>query len=369
MIKRVLVIMTICFGATPGCFNASAEHEVSDGGDTAGRRVDSETGDGHTDTESRDGDVDTDADSDADTDGDADTDADTDGDSDADGDSDTDTDIDTDGDSDADGDTDADTDADTDTETATEPPTVAQDPVTFRIVNQTDEIVYLDGYDPISIIRLPATLWEPLCMISCDEGHSGNDCCIECDWVDMAYAILPGETLEYLWSGEIYWTDYEQCPGCGCYYTTDPYEGQYELLMNVYDGTFCPAGDCEPPETTGVLYDRIVSGDIRSELIRLDVPMDEDYLTAIISRYDHCDDGSEPTCEMPAPDCDSFEIVAYQNDCYVCVNSATCKPWGEPGCETDEDCALLGLVCDPCATSSCPECDDCLSACVSGTLF
>jgi hypothetical protein len=39
----------------------------------------------------------------------------------------------------------------------------------------------------------------------------------------------------------------------------------------------------------------------------------------------HCDDGTIPSCKMPAPECSKSEILAYQNNCYYCVNPATCK--------------------------------------------
>jgi hypothetical protein len=80
-----------------------------------------------------------------------------------------------------------------------------------------------------------------------------------------------------------------------------------------------------------------------------------------------CDDGSVVMCDMMPPQCDErFEILAVQNNCYRCVNPATCKPWGQPGCDYEHECPPT-MVCDPCATSSCPMCDDCVSACVEVT--
>jgi len=80
-------------------------------------------------------------------------------------------------------------------------------------------------------------------------------------------------------------------------------------------------------------------------------------------RDESCDDGTEPTCNMIEPECEEHEILAYQNNCYVCVNPMTCKPWGEPGCEGDVDCGPADY-CNPCATASCPMCLDCVPACV-----
>ena len=78
-----------------------------------------------------------------------------------------------------------------------------------------------------------------------------------------------------------------------------------------------------------------------------------------------CDDGTEPLCDMIPPVCEEWEILAYQDNCYVCVNEETCVPWGTPECRTDADCER-GEVCDSCGTSSCPFCDDCVAACVPG---
>jgi hypothetical protein len=77
-----------------------------------------------------------------------------------------------------------------------------------------------------------------------------------------------------------------------------------------------------------------------------------------------CDDGSMPLCNLAPPQCDpASEILATQEECYRCVNPATCKPWGESACETDADCGDDGY-CEPCGTSSCPTCVDCISVCI-----
>lgn len=78
-----------------------------------------------------------------------------------------------------------------------------------------------------------------------------------------------------------------------------------------------------------------------------------------------CDDGSALVCEIERPACEPGEELAVIDGCWLCVNPASCRPWGEPGCEADADCGL-GEVCDPCGTSSCPVCDDCVPACRPG---
>jgi len=76
-----------------------------------------------------------------------------------------------------------------------------------------------------------------------------------------------------------------------------------------------------------------------------------------------CATEAEPLCNMLRPECGDGEILAYQDHCFACVNPATCRPWGEPGCETDMDCSPE-TTCDFCGTSSCPYCRDCVAACV-----
>lgn len=77
-----------------------------------------------------------------------------------------------------------------------------------------------------------------------------------------------------------------------------------------------------------------------------------------------CDDGTEWVCDLDPPLCDDFEVRAVQDGCAVCVNPATCLPWGESGCVETADCGD-GERCDACGTSSCPFCEDCVSACVT----
>ena len=79
-------------------------------------------------------------------------------------------------------------------------------------------------------------------------------------------------------------------------------------------------------------------------------------------RDTHCDDGTVPACRIVPPTCEPDSILAHRDHCFVCVNPATCEPWGVPGCESDDDCDRLES-CDRCGSSSCPTCADCVAAC------
>ncbi len=89
----------------------------------------------------------------------------------------------------------------------------------------------------------------------------------------------------------------------------------------------------------------------------------KDMVSCQSARNEQCDDGTVAICDMIPPDCLEDEILAHQNECYRCVNVATCLPWGEAGCAVDADCDAED-ACDPCGTSSCIGCEDCLPACM-----
>jgi hypothetical protein len=75
-----------------------------------------------------------------------------------------------------------------------------------------------------------------------------------------------------------------------------------------------------------------------------------------------CDDHSTLICDSDPPACDVVSELALIAGCWECVNSVTCRPWGEPGCIDVRDCGP-GEFCDFCGTSSCPSCGDCVPAC------
>jgi hypothetical protein len=79
---------------------------------------------------------------------------------------------------------------------------------------------------------------------------------------------------------------------------------------------------------------------------------------------EHCDDGTEITCLTFAEVvCAEHELKAIQAGCAVCVDPATCNPWGANECTGDYGCGVFER-CNDCASSSCPACADCVSACV-----
>jgi len=94
----------------------------------------------------------------------------------------------------------------------------------------------------------------------------------------------------------------------------------------------------------------------------MDCPGGRSAQCCLPARDESCDDGRDVVCAMVPPVCEPFEILAAQGGCWVCVNPATCLPWGEPGCERDADCPA-DARCDPCGTAACPDCDACAAAC------
>jgi hypothetical protein len=109
---------------------------------------------------------------------------------------------------------------------------VRQPPVTVRIVNNTDEIRYLPGNQPVSAFYSndlvgyePVRIDPPYCMLSCDTAAGQEGCCIACEQALVALAVLPGEYVDHLWNGELFLIDYTLCDGCGCHYPVDPNAG------------------------------------------------------------------------------------------------------------------------------------------------
>ncbi len=79
-------------------------------------------------------------------------------------------------------------------------------------------------------------------------------------------------------------------------------------------------------------------------------------------RDESCDDGRPLECDALPAECEELEVAAVIDGCWLCVNAVTCRPWGEPGCELDADCAA-DAWCNECATGSCPFCEDCVAGC------
>lgn len=81
-----------------------------------------------------------------------------------------------------------------------------------------------------------------------------------------------------------------------------------------------------------------------------------------------CESEEVAVCEIEPPSCESGTVLIIQDGCWLCVDQSSCEAMSvEPPlttCGTNNDCPF-GSICDPCAGSSCPECDDCVSACRS----
>ncbi|MFT6396530.1 MAG: hypothetical protein ACJAYU_001273 [Bradymonadia bacterium] len=75
-----------------------------------------------------------------------------------------------------------------------------------------------------------------------------------------------------------------------------------------------------------------------------------------------CESESAIGCSVERPVCAAEELGVVRDGCWVCVNEATCEPY-DGACRTHQDCGPAEL-CDPCGTSSCPDCDDCVPDCI-----
>ncbi len=89
----------------------------------------------------------------------------------------------------------------------------------------------------------------------------------------------------------------------------------------------------------------------------------DDGTTTVPVRDETCDDGAPLTCTESEPVCDTGYIPAIISGCWYCVTDDTCE-WEqtEADCTVDADCGN-DEYCNPCATSSCPWCNDCVALC------
>ncbi len=181
---------------------------------------------------------------------------------------------------------------------------------------------------------------DPVC--GCDGRTYGNACAAASFGVNVAYKGLCEQA--YCWSNKECSED-EYCYFADCALETGKCQPRPEICTFIYD----PVCGCD-----GQTYS--------NSCVAASQGMSVDHTGAC--RDTHCDDGTTPACRMVIPQCSEYEILAYQDNCYACVNPATCAPWGEPGCESDKECAT-GETCDMCGTSSCPMCEDCVAACVN----
>ena len=126
-----------------------------------------------------------------------------------------------------------------------------------------------------------------------------------------------------------------------------------------------PNPPCSPnPECeSGQICNECALGEICDPCGTSSCPECQDCIPACIQV---CESESNALCEEDPPKCEEGLILIVQNECWECVEPPSCEPpslMSPPRtCETSLDC-LPGEVCDECAASSCPGCDDCIPLC------
>jgi hypothetical protein len=248
-------------------------------------------------------------------------------------------------------------------------------PMTIQIVNHTGRVIYLDTIKTVRAIRSGdggrelIDIEPRFCTRSCDEMElygesvSRDWCCDECEDSASAWVVFPGDTVTYQWDGAEYDANFDLCT-CGCHTAKPVAPGEYRLFVSAYQSVECGQAPCDIPATSGIIEGGHAFEKYDSYTQTGTIPNEFNELVIEMQRYSLCDHSAEPLCDMAPPECDpDYEILAWQDDCYVCVNRKTCLPWGVPNCETDDDCGP-DEGCIPCGTSSCPTCNDCVKACL-----
>ena len=193
----------------------------------------------------------------------------------------------------------------------------------IRVVNRSPRAIRLHGDHPVTIAYRSDDKWEedanleaPGDNMACSEVDTGTiDCCVGFNLDLPLYEIPAGDTFTYRWDGVIFRTDAEAC-NCGCHHGDFPIAGEYRFTATVLPSSFCFEDPCDTAP---------------SELNRFSAtatfPFPEAGIEIVVLRDEHCDDGTEPLCDMVIPDCNpESEILAYQDNCYLCVDARTCSP-------------------------------------------
>jgi hypothetical protein len=204
------------------------------------------------------------------------------GDADSDGDADTDVDSDSDSDSDSDGDSDSDSDSDVD-----------QGLVTFVIVNETDQVRYLNhetfglwngqtvacGF-AIDDQWEPCRFWRDMSCLSCDDVDQEEYCCMEFPGQPKAWEIQPGGVLELEWDGSLWREDPTPCAEDHCEQAYDPDTGNYQASVTAWDDIEC-FGECTP-NSEGLIDSAEVTGESTYHSTDFEIAYEDEEIVVVI---------------------------------------------------------------------------------------
>jgi hypothetical protein len=219
-------------------------------------------------------------------------------------------------------------------------------PIVFRIVNQTDTTVYIDGNRPlVGEGEAPGSEFamEPLgCTLGCDELPESGDCCVQCDqeWPRVV-PLEPGASYDTSWDGNLFTRNVGSCSMCQCQDRLPIAPGGYAARVTAYADIQCIVEPCGP-EPDGKIGGVMGSGanlDFRSTF---SVPSESSVVVVEITAAPESSGKSNgEDCELNAECasnvCYSGEPmggVLPQRTCNDCLPEFVYASW----CDEDADC-------------------------------
>ena len=203
-------------------------------------------------------------------------------------------------DGDADSDTDTDSDGDTDSDTGT----ATQEPILFKLKNQTNETLYVSRQEMQGVpfecgqqdggewVRCEFIIpWEQFSCAQIEEKGNGA-CTTDIGYHPMLTLIEPNGEFSFLWDGLLRKSHKGfPCMDDGaCFNTVNPAPGRYRIVVRAWSDYTCWEAGCEDP-VDGVIYGAKHVGEPTLYELEFDIVYPEKELIIVMEKKKN---GSDP---------------------------------------------------------------------------